>query len=59
VIVGEHDVSTPPEMADSLAKSIPAARQKLVRNAGHVPAIEQPETLGRLVSEFLHEVAYV
>lgn len=59
VVVGEHDLATPPELAQQLADAIPGARHKIIRHAGHVPAIERPEELGMLISDHLNEVVHV
>jgi 3-oxoadipate enol-lactonase len=59
VIVGENDLSTPPELVRQLADAIPGARFELVRGAGHVPSIEQPERLCELICEHLSEVVHV
>lgn len=59
VVVGDHDVPTPPEAARMLSRAIPGARLKEVAGAGHVPAIEQPETLAALIHDHLSEFAHV
>lgn len=59
VIAGENDVSTPPALVRTLADAIPGAQFRLVRGAGHVPSIEQPEQLCELLCEHLSEVAHV
>lgn len=59
VIVGENDLSTPPELVRQLAHAIPGADFELVRGAGHVPSIEQPERLSELICEHLNEVVHV
>ncbi len=59
VVVGDHDQSTPPEMARLLRNAIPDARLKQVPSAGHVPAIEQPEALATLIREHLSEFVHV
>jgi 3-oxoadipate enol-lactonase len=59
VVVGGHDVSTPPETARLLSNAITGARLKQVPCAGHVPAIEQPDALAVLIREHLSEFAHV
>lgn len=51
VLVGDSDIVTPPDMAQSLAKKIGGARVRQIPNAGHVPAIEQPRALAELIRE--------
>ena len=58
ILVGDSDVTTPPEMARRLADAIPNAHLRQVRDAGHVPAIEQPQALAELIREHLSEVAH-
>ncbi|TPI14526.1 3-oxoadipate enol-lactonase [Mesorhizobium sp. B4-1-3] len=52
-IVGDLDGSTPPELVRSLADLIPGARFEVIRNAGHIPGIEQPEALTALIRGFV------
>jgi 3-oxoadipate enol-lactonase len=58
-VFGEHDIVTPPDLAQQLADAIPGAKRKIIRHAGHVPAIERPEELGALIRDFLNEVVHV
>ena len=53
VIVGEHDVITPPEVAVALAKEIPDARSVVVVNAGHMSPMENPREVNMALSELL------
>ena len=55
VVCGEHDGATPPDLVHSLAESIPGARFEIIRDAGHLPSIEQPETLFDLMDKFFTE----
>ena len=59
VVVGEHDLSTPPDLARATAELIPGARFEIIRDAGHIPSIEQPDSLTRLVTDFLEDIGYV
>lgn len=58
VIAGENDLSTPPETVRQLAEAIAGAEFRLIRGAGHVPCIEQPERLCELICEHLREVVH-
>jgi 3-oxoadipate enol-lactonase len=58
VVVGEHDLSTPPDLVRATAELIPGARFEIVPNAGHIPSIEQPDTLTRLITDFLEDIGY-
>jgi 3-oxoadipate enol-lactonase len=55
VVCGEHDGATPPDLVRSLAESIPGARFEIIRDAGHLPSIEQPEILFDLMDNFFKE----
>ncbi|MFG1346662.1 3-oxoadipate enol-lactonase [Xanthobacter autotrophicus DSM 431] len=49
VVVGDKDPSTPPAAAEALAAAIPGARLAVIADASHIPCVEQPETLARLL----------
>jgi 3-oxoadipate enol-lactonase len=52
VVAGEHDGATPPALCADLAKLIPGARFELVRDAGHIVPVEQPEILAEIIRAF-------
>ncbi|AZO12116.1 MULTISPECIES: 3-oxoadipate enol-lactonase [unclassified Mesorhizobium] len=52
-IVGDQDGSTPPDLVRSLAGLIPGARFEVIRDAGHITCIEQPDALATLVRGFV------
>jgi 3-oxoadipate enol-lactonase len=49
---GEIDPTTTPKMVADLARKIPDARYELIRNAGHIPMVEQPETVAAIIHAF-------
>ena len=53
IVVGADDVRDSHEIAALLERGIPETRTATVENAGHVPSLEQPEELNRLLLEFL------
>ena len=53
VIVGEHDVITPPAVAVAMAKEIPDARSVVIVNAGHMSPMENPEEVNMALGELL------
>ena len=55
-IVGDQDGSTPPELVLSTAKLIPNARYEVIKDAGHIPCVEQPETLTEVIRAFVDVV---
>tara|TARA_R110002020_G_scaffold32448_2_gene99820 strand:+ start:1640 stop:2434 length:795 start_codon:yes stop_codon:yes gene_type:complete len=58
VLAGSADKSTPVELVRSLATAIPGARFAIIAGAGHIPSIEQPDTLAGLIADFLKEPAH-
>jgi 3-oxoadipate enol-lactonase len=58
-LCGDQDIATPPDLVEALARAIPDARFALIKDAAHLPCIEQPEILARVVMEFLEEKGLV
>ncbi len=56
VVVGEHDAITPPEMLREIHAAIPGARFELIRGAGHMPPVEQPDRFAQVLAGFLAEL---
>lgn len=52
-VVGEHDPTTTPAMMADLARRIPGARYELIREAAHLPCVEQPESFAAVLRAFL------
>lgn len=55
VIWGKDDRLVPPIYANEFAERIPGTRVLTVDGAGHAPQLEQPQTVARMVREFLLE----
>jgi 2-hydroxy-6-oxonona-2,4-dienedioate hydrolase len=53
LVWGKDDRLVPPVYADEFARRIPGARLQSVDHAGHAPHLEQPETVARMVRDFL------
>ncbi len=53
VVVGDRDVPDMLEIADVLATSIPGARKAVIEGSGHLPSLERPDELNRLLLDFL------
>jgi 3-oxoadipate enol-lactonase len=53
VVTGERDHEDFQLIADRLAAELPNARRAVVEGAGHLPALEQPEQIARLVLDFV------
>ena len=54
-VVGDQDGSTPPDLVLSTAKLIPGARYEVIKDAGHIPCVEQPEMLVAVMRAFIDE----
>ncbi|OHV79651.1 3-oxoadipate enol-lactonase [Ensifer sp. LCM 4579] len=52
-IAGDQDGSTPPDLVRTTAGLIPGARFEIIRDAGHIPCVEQPEALLAVLRGFL------
>ncbi|MHA6732091.1 3-oxoadipate enol-lactonase [Devosia sp. A369] len=59
VVVGDADLSTPPELVRDAAERIPGARFEIITGCGHLPSIEQPEILAASMMRFFQEVGHV
>jgi pimeloyl-ACP methyl ester carboxylesterase len=53
VVVGSEDVEDIRAIAEKLAAEIPDARLERIEGAGHLPSLERPDELNRLLLEFL------
>ncbi|HAT29618.1 MAG TPA: 3-oxoadipate enol-lactonase [Janthinobacterium sp.] len=53
VIAGELDLGTPPAMAERMAALLPRAQLRMIAQASHISAIEQPAAFAALIVEFL------
>ncbi|MDP7357499.1 MAG: alpha/beta fold hydrolase [Pseudomonadales bacterium] len=53
VICGEDDGMVPPENSRQLAGGIPNAKFELIAQCGHLPMLEQPDIVARLVTGFI------
>ena len=58
VIAGEHDVLTPPSVAQDYAAKIPGAQYIVIPSAGHLSNLEQPESFNQAISGFLQSVSW-
>jgi pimeloyl-ACP methyl ester carboxylesterase len=53
VVAGELDHSEILRAADEMARRIPDARKTIIESAGHVPSYEKPDTIVKLLMDFL------
>jgi len=56
VIVGEHDAITPPAGAEKMSKAIPHATYALIRGAGHMSPMEQPQQVTDAIRRFANSL---
>lgn len=54
-LVGAEDAATPPDLVRSLAALLPASRFNMIAGAGHLPCVEQPDTMAKFISAFAKE----
>ncbi|GEL18382.1 alpha/beta fold hydrolase [Pseudonocardia asaccharolytica] len=55
IVWGEQDRLAPPAYAEEFASRIGGARVERIRDAAHLPQLEQTEQVARLVADFLAE----
>ena len=58
-IAGSEDGSTPPDLVRELMDLIPASKFKLIRRAGHLPCVEQPQEYAETLNDFLASVGHI
>ncbi len=58
VIAGSDDGVTPPDLVRELSGYIKGARFELIRGAGHVPCIDQPDAYAGVLNAFLADIAH-
>ncbi|EEE36846.1 3-oxoadipate enol-lactonase [Rhodobacteraceae bacterium KLH11] len=58
-IAGSEDGSTPPDLVRETVDLIPGSQFALIRKAGHLPCVEQPEEYAGLLSGFLTETGHI
>lgn len=57
-IAGADDGSTPPDMVRELMGLIPGSGYELIRKAGHLPCVEQPELYAKHLMRFLDSISH-
>ncbi|WP_323786014.1 3-oxoadipate enol-lactonase [Thalassovita sp.] len=58
-IAGSEDGSTPPDLVRETVNLIPGSKFHLIRKAGHLPCVEQPEEYTAALTEFLREIGHI
>ena len=57
-IAGDEDGATPPDLVRETIGLIPGSRFELIRKAGHLPCVEQPQTYADILTGFLAEIGH-
>lgn len=55
-IAGDGDGSTPPDLVKTLAQRIKGSDFQVIPDCGHLPCLERPEKLARLIASFIGKV---
>jgi 3-oxoadipate enol-lactonase len=58
-IAGSEDGSTPPDLVRETVDLIPGSKFHLIRKAGHLPCVEQPEEYAQVLTDFLSSVGHI
>ena len=58
-IAGSEDGSTPPDMVRETTDLIPGSQFHLIRKAGHLPCVEQPQEFAQVLGEFLKSTGHI
>jgi pimeloyl-ACP methyl ester carboxylesterase len=53
IIVGDADAITPPAVAESMHQAIPHSKLVIIKGAGHLSTMEQPEQVNQALRQFL------
>lgn len=58
-IAGSEDPSTPPDLVRETVDLIPGSQFKLMRRAGHLPCVEQPEAFAANLRDFIEATGHM
>ncbi|WP_147111382.1 3-oxoadipate enol-lactonase [Tateyamaria sp. syn59] len=58
-IAGAEDGSTPPDLVRETVSLIPGSQFHLIRKAGHLPCVEQPEEYARVLTDFMRATGHI
>ena len=58
-IAGSDDGSTPPDLVRETIGLIPGSEFQLIRRAGHLPCVDQPEEYARVLTAFLTKIGHL
>lgn len=58
VIAGSEDRASPPDLIRETADLIRGSQFELIRRAGHLPCVDQPEKFASLLTQFLSDIGH-
>ncbi len=58
-IAGSDDGSTPPDLVRETIRLIPGSEFHLIRRAGHLPCVDQPDEYARVLTAFLTKIGHL
>ncbi|MEP2781671.1 MAG: 3-oxoadipate enol-lactonase [Pseudoruegeria sp.] len=58
-IVGSEDGATPPDLVRETIELIPGSEFVLIRRAGHIPCVEQPDKFAEILSSFIAKTGHI
>ena len=58
-IAGSEDGSTPPDLVRETVELIPGSKFQLMRNAGHLPCVEQPGDYAKHLTDFMVDIGHL
>ncbi|MGI3165051.1 3-oxoadipate enol-lactonase [Pseudooceanicola sp. 200-1SW] len=58
-IAGTEDGASPPDLVRETVDLVPGSRLELIRGAGHLPCVENPEEYARILNDFIKETGHV
>ncbi len=58
-IAGSEDSVTPPDLVRETTELVPGSKFHLIRRAGHLPCVEQPEEYARVLTGFLRDIGHI
>ena len=58
-IAGDEDGSTPPDLVRETVGLVPGSQFHLIRKAGHLPCVEQPEDYAAALTDFLRATGHI
>lgn len=58
-VAGSEDGSTPPDLVRETVDLIPGSQFHLIRKAGHLPCVEQPEEYAAVLTKFMRDTGHI